>query len=124
MKLSEIKKIRRTKNNWTFREVDSLYASYRRSYFGTSSPPLSPRRDPATKPSHTPRYDQTFVVGQVVENVEGEQGVIIQVTKNLNSYSPLDIKYRVNFQGKQRVCRGWQLKDTIEATSREILVIK
>lgn len=43
MKLSEIKKIRRTKNNWTFREVDSLYEAYRRSYFGTSSPPTSPR---------------------------------------------------------------------------------
>jgi len=120
MKLSEIKKIRRTKNNWTFREVDSLYEAYRRSYFGTSSPPLSPRREPATKPSHTPRYDQTFVINQVVVNDKGEQGVILEVTPNPYNPSPSYKRYRVNFQGKQSVCRGYELKDTVEVTSRKI----
>ena len=163
MKLSEIKKIRRTKNNWTFREVDSLYEAYRRSYFGTSSsatspraegkrpffdvgdevylpythesavirnvlnqnfgtgPPHSPRRDPATKKSHTPIHDR-YSVGQPVEITDTrEQGVIQEVI--VDHSQPLNIQYKVKIISGRRIntvhmFRGWRLREPLEAAAK------
>ena len=130
MKLSEIKKKRRTKNTWTFREVDSLYEAYRRSYqepinlfyqnFGTG-PPLSPRRDPATKKSHTPIHDR-YSVGQLVE-IEAKQEPCVIQEVIVDHSQPLNIQYKVKILSGHRInrevmIRGWHLREPLEAAAK------
>ena len=148
MKLSVIKKIRRTKNKWTFQEVDRLYELYKRAYFGMSSLPSSPRgqrlylpgtnvpnqnfgmapapespRGPlAGKKSYTPIHEQ-YSVGQFVEITDTqEQGVIREVRVD-GAVNPLNITYLVRIISgprvdRERTFRGWRLREPLEAASK------
>ena len=136
MKLSVIKKIRGTKNKWTFQEVDRLYEVYKRSYFGTNEyaristvlnqnfgmAPESPRGPLAGKKSYTPIHEQ-YSVGQPVEIVDTrEQGVIREVRID-GAVNPLHITYLVRIISgprapSERTFRGWRLREPLEAAAK------
>ena len=89
--------------------------------FGTG-PPLSPRRDPATKKSHTPIHDR-YSVGQLVEIEETQEPCVIQEV-TVDHPQPLNIQYKVKILSGHRInrevmVRGWRLREPLEAAAKQ-----